>query len=882
MIQELKDIDDEKQEPAPPSGAPEEEEAQSTQDVDDWQNESIKKLAYSQLFQGWQGKLIMIGGVISPSLILAFAAMTCTSRVMLLSFNHPIETLVELLLVANIPVSIGGAWISHVKGHGGYSFWRSISLGASISTSLLISILSLSGLVVSPAAGTEAGKLLAMLLIPSLIAATAGIVLVEKIRRTREFSSSRRRVVMLTGLGVIAAAILSIASEASPWMIRLAERQSVSSVASEHLKGLRNLRSINPARELLIECSDERAVGLCGIFMPLSNSSQRELYFAVTGEPFNFRDIHNTNLASVSDESLARQLLGEPINGLSLTRSSMTGKINPETLATTLDWTFVFKNDTAKAQSARAVVALPPRATATKCTLWSDGKPDDAIFYGASAHTAAQTGPVWNFKDRSIGEGSSCTTLSMTDIGNGRVLIDCAPVQSQDEVKVRLTVMIPMNPDTAKTAALALPRFLGTNFDLSGEHQIRLRSSLPIKTTVRALKTSRSYGGDYIVTGALTASETTNSSLLFNIDRPIDPPPITTAYKSSDTSQTFYIEQRVKSVPAKIPSQLIFVIDGSVALNKYRKEICRALKHVSSAINTTVIISSADKKDEPMTVRKAIETIEKTELTGGQDNLKSVIKATDLAGETADSALLWVHGPQPTSNREIYIMSQYESKPRFYDVPVESSTTDTNDFFKNYSEIGPFEVVPGNGAVELALDNLSKKWKPGAMDYAIEISTKRGSVDNSKVSLGREFGDIVMLWAHDQCLREINKAKLSAAEKIALDHKFLSPLSAARITITAQAVNSVQLVTGVDTSGTVRVNSLANMEALLNIVANTATIAGLIWGGWLFCGAFREFHEKGIKFRALAAGIAIILIGLGVPGWINWLVASARDANLYS
>ena len=38
-------------------------------------------------------------------------------------------------------------------------------------------------------------------------------------------------------------------------------------------------------------------------------------------------------------------------------------------------------------------------------------------------------------------------------------------------------------------------------------------------------------------------------------------------------------------------------------------------------------------------------------------------------------------------------------------------------------------------------------------------------------------------------------------------------------------------VKGVNTAGTVRVNNLANLEALLNIMANGIEVLGICWGG---------------------------------------------------
>lgn len=49
-------------------------------------------------------------------------------------------------------------------------------------------------------------------------------------------------------------------------------------------------------------------------------------------------------------------------------------------------------------------------------------------------------------------------------------------------------------------------------------------------------------------------------------------------------------------------------------------------------------------------------------------------------------------------------------------------------------------------------------------------------------------------------------------------------------TIAAQG-SEATAVQGVNTAGTVRVNNLANLEALLNIIANGMEILGIAWGG---------------------------------------------------
>ena len=90
-------------------------------------------------------------------------------------------------------------------------------------------------------------------------------------------------------------------------------------------------------------------------------------------------------------------------------------------------------------------------------------------------------------------------------------------------------------------------------------------------------------------------------------------------------------------------------------------------------------------------------------------------------------------------------------------------------------------------------------------------------------------------------------------------------------------------ITGVNTAGTVRVNNLANLEALLNIIANGLEIIGIAWGGptmimgFMYMAAGTSDAMKKVMF-----GAAGVTGGLATPGAINWLVASARDANLFS
>jgi hypothetical protein len=85
----------------------------------------------------------------------------------------------------------------------------------------------------------------------------------------------------------------------------------------------------------------------------------------------------------------------------------------------------------------------------------------------------------------------------------------------------------------------------------------------------------------------------------------------------------------------------------------------------------------------------------------------------------------------------------------------------------------------------------------------------------------------------------------------------------------------------VNTSGTVRVNNLANLEALLNIFCNLLEIWGLGNSGSFLGGSIVSFVMKHYIVGAILLIMTPIALigGIAAPGIVNWFVASARDAN---
>lgn len=74
---------------------------------------------------------------------------------------------------------------------------------------------------------------------------------------------------------------------------------------------------------------------------------------------------------------------------------------------------------------------------------------------------------------------------------------------------------------------------------------------------------------------------------------------------------------------------------------------------------------------------------------------------------------------------------------------------------------------------------------------------------------------------------------------------------------------------------------LSNLEALLNITANSVEILSFASQPAFFLGAIAIFIRKQWRFGFALLGCAFTLavVGLATPGVFNWFIASGRDAD---
>jgi hypothetical protein len=86
-----------------------------------------------------------------------------------------------------------------------------------------------------------------------------------------------------------------------------------------------------------------------------------------------------------------------------------------------------------------------------------------------------------------------------------------------------------------------------------------------------------------------------------------------------------------------------------------------------------------------------------------------------------------------------------------------------------------------------------------------------------------------------------------------------------------------------ESAGNVRVSNLANLEALLNIIANSCEIVGIACALKILpCGIALLFLQERRVLGVLLtiAGLGLGVVAIALPGVFIWLVQSAKDANL--
>src|SRR5262249_44579810 len=107
--------------------------------------------------------------------------------------------------------------------------------------------------------------------------------------------------------------------------------------------------------------------------------------------------------------------------------------------------------------------------------------------------------------------------------------------------------------------------------------------------------------------------------------------------------------------------------------------------------------------------------------------------------------------------------------------------TDTCEFLKNHSEIGPFTQVPRTASLSADLEQFVSRWTPGRQEYIADFTHSEKPPAGAKLLSGQEVRELTALTGNEQCRNYIKERDPDQASVIAVAYSIVTPVSSAMV-----------------------------------------------------------------------------------------------------
>jgi hypothetical protein len=386
----------------------------------------------------------------------------------------------------------------------------------------------------------------------------------------------------------------------------------------------------------------------------------RDLYFKVTGAPFNAkRPPHwqrGSNIGAPRRNALSFEsefdfdhggdAVASQIKYLDCKESRFDGHIDGRSRIGYGEWTLVFQNQGTVAREARCQIRLPHGGQVSRLTLWINGEPREAAFGSVAQVKAA-------YKEVAVVQRRDPVLVNM--VGPDTFMVQCFPVPAKGEMKIRLGVTAPLEGDQWR-----LPRIIEKNFGLTDSlaHTVWMQSDEHFSCIENHLDSHEDGEIESL------SFETKTMPMSFHVsEAPREMPAIWCEDRFAAPTEKILVAQPILGKRAAV-DKCIVVVDGSYTLQAHREWISREL------VGKNVSILLANDKSVSITA----EAVAKHEFRGGCNNEPALYEALRLAKESSRAAVIWLHGPQPVemnqTERILQLLERGISRPAFYEVPV--------------------------------------------------------------------------------------------------------------------------------------------------------------------------------------------------------------------
>lgn len=559
-------------------------------------------------------------------------------------------------------------------------------------------------------------------------------------------------------------------------------------------EGLLLLRAVGDESTILRACYNESAAlpwffgGSSSFFLDdtphlTPSMAARETYYRVKGKPFNTVprpmgttpdwdvDYYINYLDWAGD--FAGDAVGGVVQGLSLTKSEISGYIDSNEAVSHMAWKMHFHNAQTAGTELRAQILLPPHAVVTGCSLWLNGKKCDAII--ATRESTRQA------YEKSAQRGGK--PLMVSTAGAGRVLLQSATGTWGRDAELLVEITSPLELLARDRAALPLPMFTERNFSVGTAHTVSLN------TNQLVLSSGGLQVDNKVVQGRISNDKLGNGISVVlqrnSADREVTAP-------EQGTAQSVIVQRIVsKRLSAQTPT--VVVIDGSASMSAALPAITTALRsldcrHVSlvwGADKPLTVIKDTDSKSPEW--KMALDKVLDSSCVGGQNNAEALQQAmaAKFGGDSATN-FIWLHGPQPVNfshgllNNSVALQN---GDTKLYEYQV---CPGPNEVVRSLDQSNIMIQVPRIfPSIEEDLSKLCERLS-GAID-TVEIHRQKstngssGSGSNS-TNQSQHAADIAQLYIADMVLHSLSRPQERLSMGVAAEkHHLVTPYTSALV-----------------------------------------------------------------------------------------------------
>lgn len=588
-------------------------------------------------------------GIILPAITLLIELVThcCAEAVF-----DPIPTIWHTALISLVPLANFLIYRDTLRTEPRVPRWLAILSGSAIAVSLYYTILF--GPVTPFAALGILWFGLGLLPLASLFSFIAILRAVRKISIDAQPQKILQPVMIGLALGSVALAVL----ELPRYVTRVTLHRASAGDPDSRGSAIQQLRSFGSRDILLRACYEPwrrnlgslDTTGWLASYTGLNSvptDSARRVYFEVTGKAFNsveppaLRSRGNLNFFDQFsfDDGQGGDAVGVRLAHLHLENSRIDTHIDPASALSYTEWTLVFKNQARNQAEARFQTLLPPAGVVSRLTLWVNGEPQEAAFAATAKVKAAY---------KNVVQVQRRDPVLVTSTGPDRVLVQCFPVPPGGEIKIRLGITSPLQPDLndASRATNWMPRIIERNFNIAKlfRHALWVQSPEPLATAIPGLDSEIADGEEgHALTGTLSHEvyNAPSTSITATGLRP------GTAVWTEDPFKPGTAIVRQAATEENRPHEhLVIVLDTSTGMAPDWDNVKSSILSFVQKHTATLVLAG----DDPSVHEGASEitsALFKLKATGGKDNATALLKALGKARGIPDSAVVWVHAAQP-------------------------------------------------------------------------------------------------------------------------------------------------------------------------------------------------------------------------------------------